>query len=218
MRQGLLNILIVLLLCYGSLLGGLYMFQRKLMYHPDPDQPIPAQYRLFDAKKITVPSHDELQLLSWYQAPRNPEERIFLYFHGNAGSIAGRSDKAARFIEKGYGFLFPSYRYNAEIGGEPSEEALIQDGMRSYQWLLDQGYRPEQIILYGESLGSGIAVALAEKHQVNAVILEAPYSSVSDVAQGIYWFLPVQWLVHDRFDSTDRIQNLAQSSFNCPWH
>ena len=200
-----LNILILLLIGYGCLLAGLYLFQRKLMYHPDPDQPIPAQYRLFETVKINVPSHDDLDLLSWYQAPKAPENRVILYFHGNAGSLGGRSDKAARFIDQGFGFLFPSYRYNAGIGGDPSEQALIQDGKYALEWLLNQGYETDQIILYGESLGSGVAVALATEYQVNAVILEAPYSSVADVAQGIYWFMPVQWLVHDKFDSVARV-------------
>ncbi|WP_115936751.1 alpha/beta hydrolase [Aestuariispira insulae] len=179
------------------------------MYHPDQDRPVPARYRLFEAQSLAIPGHDTLPLFSWYQKPSASENRIILYFHGNAGTIAGRSNKAQEFVSKGFGVLLPSYRYNAGNGGEPSETSLIADGLSAYQWLLEQGYAPDQIILYGESLGSGIAVAIAAQREAAAVILEAPYSSVADVAQGTYWFLPARWLVHDPFPSTDRIGRIT---------
>ena len=204
------NILIIVAVGYSVILAALYLLQRKLLYHPDQERPVPAQYRLYNAEKLEIPGHDQTPLYSWYQKPGDHDGRIILYFHGNAGTIADRSDKAQSFVSRRYGVLFPSYRYNAGNGGAPSEQALINDALSAYDWLREQGYAAQQIVLYGESLGSGVAVALAAQREVHAVILEAPYSSVADVAQDAYWYMPARWLVHDPFDSTARIAKVSE--------
>lgn len=199
------NIVIGGVVTYLVLLAILYVAQRHLMYHPTDERPRPAAYGLHRASVAEVPSHDDLSLYSWWQEPAREGRHVVLYFHGNAGSIAGRADRAQYFARQGMGYLLPSYRYNAGAGGQPSEEALIADAEAAYDWLLSRGVAPDRIILYGESLGSGVAVAMAKRRDVAAVILEAPYSSIAEVAQSVYWYMPARWLVHDKFDSVDLI-------------
>lgn len=203
------NFLIGLGVAYILLLSLLFVAQRRLMYHPTDERPVPAAYGLFRAEAFDIPSHDQLPLYSWWQPPRTDHGKVVLYFHGNAGSIAGRADRALHFTDQGHGILFPSYRYNAGAGGAPSEEALIADAIALYDWLMKQGFEGKQVVVYGESLGSGIAVALATQREVAALILEAPYSSIAEVAQSVYWYMPAKWLVHDKFDSTAIIGELT---------
>ncbi len=202
------NLLLVGGGAYVALMTLLFIAQRRLMYHPTDERPIPAAYGLFRATSVEVPSHDGLSLFSWWQPPKEPSGKVVLYFHGNGGSIAGRADRAQYFAGRGYGLLFPSYRYNAGAEGAPSEEALVADAAASYDWLLSKGVQSDQIVVYGESLGTGVAVALANRRKTAALVLEAPYSSIADVAQSVYWYMPAKWLVHDRFDSTELIGKL----------
>jgi fermentation-respiration switch protein FrsA (DUF1100 family) len=78
---------------------------------------------------------------------------------------------------------------------------LINDARASFKFLLDKGYLPKDIILYGESLGSGVAVQLAAKFDVAGTVLEAPYSSIVAVAKQSYWFVPVSLILKDKFES-----------------
>ena len=111
-------------------------------------------------------------------------------------------EKVREYLDAGYGVLLVTYRYNAGTGGTPSEENLLEDGRAALRFLEEAGFAPGRIVLYGESLGSGIAVRLASEQRVRAVVLEAPYSSIVDVAASIYWYVPVSALLKDRFEST----------------
>jgi fermentation-respiration switch protein FrsA (DUF1100 family) len=111
-------------------------------------------------------------------------------------------------MKAGYGVLLAGYRYNAGAGGEPSEDGLLADGRAAVEFVIAQGYDPDRLVFYGESLGSGVATAMAVEYGAAALVLEMPYSSVADVAQDRYWYLPVRWLVKDQFDSVSRIGGL----------
>lgn len=181
---------------YLTVLALLFIFQRNLQY-------IPSGYATktldgFEEKKLTTA--DRIKILAWYKAPQDGE-KIILYFHGNAGNISGRSARLEKFSQSGFGVLAISYRGYFGSQGKPSEKGLIRDGEAAFKFLLDQGYLPKDIILYGESLGSGVAVQLAARFDVAAVILESPFSSATSVAQGRYWFMPVGLLLKDKFNS-----------------
>ncbi len=201
----------IFILLYGLVIIGMYLGQRSLLYHPDSTKPLLSEYGLLEGSDLVhVPSHDGLFLYSWYRKPSGKNKPLIIFFHGNAGHIGGRADRLRFFRDQGYGFLISSYRYNANSHGKPSEESLIRDGQSVINWALKQGYDIEDIILYGESLGSGIAVSLAQNNLSKAIILEGPYSSISDVAADKYWFLPVRWLIKDEFNSQIYIRNLMQ--------
>src|SRR5262249_18322551 len=123
------------------------------------------------------------------------------YFHGNAGNLASRAERVRRFVARGYGVFLLSYRgYGGSTGG-PRERAHIADAKLAYRTLRAAGVAARAIILYGESLGSGVAVQVAADDSVGGVVLDAPYTSIVDVAAGAYPFLPVRPFMLDRYET-----------------
>jgi fermentation-respiration switch protein FrsA (DUF1100 family) len=190
---------------YTVLVAALYLGQRALLYRPDDTVPDLHAHGVADMTAVRIPVGNGVESLAWWRPPRESGWPVVVYFHGNAGHIGERAYKARRMIDAGFGVLLAGYRYNAGSGGAPSEAALLADGQTIMRYVMDQGYAMEQLVPYGESLGSGIAVALAADNGVGGLILETPYSSIADVAQAIYWFTPAKWLIRDRYDSMARI-------------
>jgi len=190
---------------YAVLVTALYLGQRALLYRPDGTVPDLRAHGVADMTVVRIPVGNGVESLAWWHPPRESGWPVVVYFHGNAGHIGERAYKARRMIDAGFGVLLAGYRYNAGAGGVPSEAALLADGWTAIQYVLDQGYAMDQVVLYGESLGSGIAVALAADHGVGGLVLETPYSSIAEVAQAHYWYTPAKWLMRDRYDSMARI-------------
>ncbi len=190
---------------YGLLVCGIYIGQRRLMYFPDASVPDPADYCVPEMTALRLPVGGGVEILVWWHPPAGEARPVVIYFHGNADHIGNRGYKARILIDAGYGVLLTSYRYNAGAGGAPSEEALISDGAAAVDFVAAKGVAPRRIVLYGESLGTGIAVALAARRDIGGLILESPYSSVADVARSRYWFVLARWLLRDRYDSIARI-------------
>ncbi len=183
---------------------GIFFFQRHLLYFPDPVHYTPQQAGLTGVQEIGLATTDGERLIAWYE-PARPGAPVFLYFHGNGGGLHLRRERIEALASAGYGVFILSYRGYSGSTGSPSEKALIADGLLAYDYLKAQGVEPGQIVLYGESLGTGVAAQVASQRQVRAVILEAPYSSIAAIAKTHYGFLPVDWLLLDRFDSAAHI-------------
>lgn len=196
---------LTLLACYAVIVAGCTVFQRSLMYFPATGLPSPAEAGAADMSVVRYSTDDGLTLVAWYVPAREGRATI-LYFHGNAGSIAHRVDKTRPLVAAGHGLLLVEYRGYGGNPGSPTEDGLYADAEAAYRFLVDeQGVSPARIAVLGESLGTGVAVWLAQQKPVGAVLLEAPYTSVADVAQRTYFFLPAKLLVHDRFASIERI-------------
>ncbi len=195
------QIMLMLICIYVILLALIYVFQRKLQYHPSGEIQAPDFYHLdgFAVERLLTKDHDKI--LSWYKKPADKNKKIIIYFHGNAGNMGDRSNKFKVFAEAGYGIMAISYSGYYGSSGDATEKSLINDGRAALDFCYQQGYKPQDIILFGESLGSGIAVQLAAATKFFAVILESPYSSIASVAEKIYWFIPVKLILKDRFES-----------------
>ena len=200
-----MNFLVGLLAGYILLVIGLFIAQRNLLYHPDDSKPEPIQYGLKQMEVVSIPTEDGLQLYGWWQPPSHGNKPVIIYFHGNAGNIGYRAEKLKNYLDYGIGILLVTWRYNAGTGGKPSEASLIVDGRAAQIFVRNKGIDDKKMVLYGESLGSGIAVALGVESSVGAVILGAPFTSIADVAQHHYWYVPAKWLIHDKFDSRKRV-------------
>lgn len=183
---------LVLLVAWLGLVGCMYATQRSMMYFPAGDLP-PAPALFAEARLRTA---DGLELVAW-EAPPAPGMPVLVYLHGNGGNIAGRVFKARPFVEAGYGVLLVSWRGYGGNPGAPSEAGLLADGRAALDHVEGRG----PVVLFGESLGSGVAVPLAAEREVAALILEAPFASAVDVGAEHYWYLPVRLLMKDRFDS-----------------
>lgn len=189
---------------YGALLGALWLGQRGILYQPDRTRPLPPADPPAGFRELAARTADGLRLVHWYvAAPGN--RPVAVVFHGNAGHRGSAFEKFRPIADWGFGLLVADYRGYGGNPGRPSETGLLADGRAVLDALADQGVPAERIVLYGESLGSGVAVALAAERPVAGLMLEAPFSSVAEVAQAVYWYTPAKWLVRDRFDSLRRI-------------
>lgn len=188
-----------------AMIGIMYMGQRSMMYFPDNSEPHPRDHGLPQMESIRIAVEDTVEILAWWHAPADNAHPVLVYFHGNAGHIGERGYKIREMVEAGYGVLLTTYRYNANTGGEGSEAALLADARDIVEFVKSRGIAEQRIVLYGESLGSGVAVALAAEHNVAGLILESPYSSIAEVAHSRYWFALAKWLIRDRYDSLARI-------------
>jgi fermentation-respiration switch protein FrsA (DUF1100 family) len=178
----------------------LYLAQRRLLYLPDTDRPALGTLARLGVRETTLTTADGLSLLAWYLPP--PEGApVIVYFHGNGGHIGYRSERVQRFAEAGFGVLMPEYRGYGGNPGSPSEDGFYADARAALAFLDNSELAPSRRVLYGESLGTGVAVRMATEREVAALILEAPYTSVADVAQYHYPLVPAKLLVRDRFDS-----------------
>jgi fermentation-respiration switch protein FrsA (DUF1100 family) len=195
--------LIILLVGYGAITALAYFAQRSLQYFPDRTRITPAGAGLPQAEEVELATRDGERVIAWHVAPRG-ERPVVLYFHGNGGSLSWRADRFRRLIADGTGLVALSYRGYGGSTGSPSEAGLLQDAEATYAFATAR-YPAERLVLYGESLGTGVAVALAAKHKVGKVILEAPFTSAVDIGAAAYPFLPVRLLMHDTFRSDDRI-------------
>lgn len=184
-------------------------FQRSLTYYPDRTRPTPAESDVPELEPVTLETEDGLSLLAWYAPPHEARTPSLIYFHGNAGHIGMRGFKVRAYLNAGLGVLLTTWRGYSGNPGTPTEDGLYADGRAARAFLRARGCGDAQQVLYGESLGTGVAVHLARESSPAALVLEAPYSSVVDIASGRFPLLPVGPLIADRFDSAAKIGRVA---------
>lgn len=199
----LLKWLIVAAAIYGGIVVLIYAAQRSLMYHPERLRTAPAAAGFGIAEEFTLDTADGEKVIVWHVPPRG-DKPVVLYFHGNGGSLRLRADRFRSLTADGTGLVALSYRGYGGSTGSPSEAGLIADGEAVYAFAAAR-YPAERIVAWGESLGSGVAVALASTNRIGHLILESPYTSAVDVGKRVYWFLPVRLLMKDTFFSDTRI-------------
>src|SRR5690242_5093288 len=168
---------------YAMVVGILWFMQDSMLYHRSDGAPMLNDPSLLPKREIVcLTTADGLNLRSWYFPAANAGAPTVLYFHGNAGDIGNHLPWAKFLIEAGYGLFALEYRGYGGNPGAPDEPGLIEDGRTAFAFLNAQGIPDSSIVLHGESLGTGIAVQLAAEHQVRALVLRSPYSSIADVA------------------------------------
>jgi len=188
---------------FGGFVLLMYLAQRSLMYFPDRARVAPAAAGLPAAEEVVLGTADGEKVIVWHIAPRD-RRPVILYFHGNGGALQHRVDRYRRLTADGTGLVALSYRGYGGSTGSPSEAGLLADAEAAYAFAAAR-YPPERLVVWGESLGSGVAVAIAATHPVASLVLESPFTSAADVASGVYWYLPVRLLMKDQFRSDERI-------------
>lgn len=206
--------LLVVVLVLGALaaavVGGVWVLQDRFIYFPDSRRLPPADSVIGGARDVTLHTADGLALHAWYVPASGIDGgRAVLVAHGNAGNIADRSGLAEELSARGLAVLLLEYRGYGGNPGKPSEDGLVRDAEAALAALGDLGYPPEQVVLFGESLGTGVVARLAATHDVAGVVLRSPFTDLADVGAHHYPFLPVRQLIRDRFPVVD---NLRQSS------
>ena len=188
--------------------GWLYFNQRGILYIPYTAQPSPAEAGLPDMAVVEYQTADGLTLYGWYQQAVGDKPTI-VYFHGNAGNLLNHSWIAGPLIEAGYGVLLVEYRGYGGNPGKPTEDGLYADGRAAIEFLKGAGINENGLVFFGQSLGTGIAVKMAIEYSPKALILQSPYTSIAKAGQHHYWYLPVLWLIKDKFPSDERIGDVA---------
>ena len=188
---------------YVVCIALLYFMQRQLIYHPMRSNLLPYQYGLegFDEYFTKTSDNESIQL--WYH-PAQPGFPTIIYFHGNAGTLGDRTMIFSNLSKRGFGVLGVSYRGYGKSSGSPSEAGLYNDARAAIAFAL-QHAPINKIVLYGESLGTGVAVQMATEYPIAALILQAPYTSVAARAAEIYYYAPVNWLIKDSYNSLSKI-------------
>lgn len=199
------------LLFYFVLVVLVIFLQRALIYYPDRKHYTQSDVGVSGFTDITVQTSDNLKLEGWYK-PAQTGKPTLLMFHGNGSNHAWRAPTFTPLTDMGYGLLLASYRGYGANKGTPSEDGLYRDAEAFFTWLTKNAPIPAtSIVLYGESLGTGVAVEMALRHQdVRGLVLEAPYTSIPEVAAFHYPFIPfTKQLVWDKFDSASKIDRIT---------
>lgn len=203
--QSFLYALKLFLICYAVFLTLMYLLQRKLLYIPSKARPALGTWKNIYTE-VQSQTKDKIKLTHWY-AKKGPTH--ILIFHGNAGNIEHRTYKFQFLVDQGYSLLLVGYRGYGANPGRPTEADLISDSALALEWLIKQEkISAKDIVLLGESLGSGVALALATQYPVKGLIFDGAYSSITDVAQSVYPYIPVRLLLKDKWDSLSRIQKV----------
>ncbi len=190
------------------LFGGCALATRAALYHPDPTQVAPGAAGLSEAREVMFVVGDGTELVTW-RAPAQEGEATIVYFHGNASNLANRAAFFRLMVDEGFGLAALSYRGFGGSGGRASEAAIIGDALAFVDALVAEGADPTSLVLYGESLGSGVAVQVAAQRPVAGLVLHAPYDAVDDVAARVAPFLAPRLLLTDRYRSIDHIGDVT---------
>lgn len=203
--------LVVFFGTYLAAVAGLWAFQHALIYSPDDVEYVPPSYyaMLEGVEEIALETADGVELKAWY-APAPANRPTVVMFLGKSGALRTQRYRVRLFKEAQMGVLLLAYRGYSGNAGVPTEEGLYTDARAALDWLETRGVPDRSIALYGASLGSGVATAMAVEHEYGALVLEAPYTSVVDVAAGRFPLVPVNLLMHDRFDSLSRIDEVEE--------
>jgi pimeloyl-ACP methyl ester carboxylesterase len=207
------TILIACVFLYLLVLALVYFGQRNMMYHPNKKQIHELSfYNIEDAEEIFLITKDKVKLQAWFKKPKENHDMI-IFLHGNAGNLEHRVDKLKQLDQMGYGFIIPAWRGFGKSDGTPTKEGLLMDAEAAIDYVKENNYKLSNVIMIGESLGSGVATEMAVKYKFKGLFLITPYTSISDRAGEIYPFLPTKYLTKDNFQVEENIANINQPLF-----
>ena len=206
-RKNLLQLILIIFFLYFFVLVFLYFYQRNLLYLPNENNYSGDKISV-DIQKVKIPTSDNIELLGWYHEKNLKDHKTLVYFHGNAGSLENRIHKLNHFKNMNINFLIIAWRGFSGNNGKPTEEGLYIDGKSAIDWLIKKGVDEKNLILYGESLGTGVATHLAQNKNYAGVILETPFTSMVDAAKNFYPYVPINLLLKDKFENFKKVKNI----------
>ena len=199
--------IISIIAIYLVLLIFLYFYQGKLLYHPNVNNYAEGDKLASKISKVTIVTSDHHNLISWFYK-KDISKKTILFFHGNAGSLENRIFKLNHFKNLDVNFLIIAWRGFNGNSGKPTEKGLYDDARSAMRWLESIGIKEEKVILYGESLGTAVAIEIGQNKNFNGMILESPFTSMVEMGKKYYSFFPVGLLLKDRYESINKIKNI----------
>ena len=206
-RNFYLEFFIGIIVLYISVLILLFIFQRSLMYHPLENNYSGDKLNV-EVEKVKILTSDNINLLGWFHKKDLNKFKTIIYFHGNAGNLENRIHKLNHFKNMDVNFLIIAWRGFSGNKGKPSEKGLYTDANSAILWLKKMGLTEKDIILYGESLGTGVATEIAQNNDYAGLVLETPFTSMVEAAKNFYPYIPVSLLLKDKYDNQNKIKNI----------
>jgi len=194
-----------IIVVYLIILTVIYFSQRSLMYHPTENNYLDENKLNHKIEKIKIPSDYELN--SWY-FKKNENFKTLLFFHGNAGSLENRIYKLNDLSKLDLNYLIIAYRGFSGNQGAPSEQGLYKDARAAKYWLNLNNISDQNIIVYGESLGTAVAIDLAKDHKFAGIILESPFTSMVKLSRKYYPWAPTSLLLKDKYETDKKINKV----------
>ena len=208
MKKKLMGFLTGAFLLYCCLTAVLYLTQRSLMYFPGGEREDIGVLTKIVPQIIPVQSDEGIQFDSWYWSAKDDKPTI-VFFHGNGQAYQYWVNKLMVYQAQGFGVFLTDYRGYGGVAGKPTEQGLYKDARAHLKALIKlTQLKSEDLIYYGESLGTGVATQMATELPPKAIIYESAYSSTSDVAKSRYWMFPVDLMMKDQFRSKDKVGQL----------
>ena len=201
------TILLTFVFIYFFILISTYVFQRNLLYHPSENNYFGDQLEV-KIEKVKIKTQDNIELLSWYHNKNIDRYKTILFLHGNAGTLENRIHKINHFKDMNINFLLVAWRGFNGNKGKPTEKGLYEDARSAVVWLKSKGIKENNIVIYRESLGTGVATEIAQKKNFAGVILESPFTSMIEAGKTKYPYLPVRLLLKDKYESNKKIKNI----------
>ncbi len=201
------SILLVIIFSYLAILFFIYFNQRNLLYHPSENNYLNEKAN-FVYEEVYIPS-TENNLKGWFHKKNLTKNKTLVFFHGNAGSLENRIYKLNLIKDFDLNFLIIAYRGFSGNKGKPTEKGLYEDALSALKWLKNNhSIKDKDIIIYGESLGTSISIEVSQNKKYSGIILESPFTSMTDAAKHYYPYLPVSLLLKDKYDSIEKIKNI----------
>ena len=197
----------VIILCYLLILVFVFFYQRNLLYHPFENNYSTHQIN-FSYEEVFIPTFDGNTLKGWFHKKDLNSKKTLVFFHGNAGDLNNRIYKLNLIKDFDINFLIIAYRGFSGNKGKPTEEGLYDDARSALDWLTKQNIKEDQIIIYGESLGTGVSIEVAQNKKFAGIILESPFTSMVDAGKFYYPYLPVSLLLKDRYETLKKLNNI----------
>ena len=195
-------------LAYFIIILFVYFYQRNLLYHPSENNYLNDKIT-FSYEEIFIETDKNIKLKSWFIKKDLNKFKTILIFHGNAGNLFNRVYKLNELNKLDVNILLISWRGFSGNKGKPTEKNLYHDAEETVKWLNNRGAISKNIILYGESLGTGVATELGASNAFGGIILESPFTSITNAAKIYYPYLPVNIILKDRYDSIGKIKNIT---------
>ena len=197
-----------IIIVYFAIILFVYFYQRSLLYHPSENNYLNDKIS-FNYKEIFIETDKNIKLKSWFIEKDLENSKTILLFHGNAGNLFNRVYKLNELNKLDLNILIISWRGFSGNEGRPTEKNLYHDAKEAVKWLNNRGVNNKNIILYGESLGTGVATELGKRNIFGGIILESPFTSIAKAAKIYYPYLPINLLLKDRYDSIKKIQSIT---------
>lgn len=199
-------------LAYAAPVAWLAVKQRDMVFRVSTLRISPEQAGFSRAKEVAVKTADGEMLTGWFIPPAKGKP-FLIYLHGNAGTLEKRALRLQRMTDDGAGLIAIEWRGYGGSTGAPSQAGLLADTQAAYDFARAAGAEPGQIVVVGESLGTGPALWLAGERGVAGVVLDSPYSAIVDIGADIYWMFPVRLLSRDPFPAVDWAKKVAVPVF-----